>query len=75
MEVDVIVYPDQRADGWALQREVGVDPMRVSFNTWKNNPRMAFVHANGFFMTTKERVPRSELIDIIKQSVPDPMSY
>lgn len=66
---DVFICPDQRGKGWAITRDNSCDPELIDFLHMKNDPRASFVHANGFFMTTKERISRDEVLSIINESI------
>lgn len=62
---DVIIHPDQRDVGWSIMRDANCDPIRIDFLKFKNTDVANFVHANGFFMTTKKRLEIAELFNLI----------
>lgn len=58
-EDGVAIFKDKRGPGWGLLR-LRDDP-RIDFNLVREDPRMNFVHANGFYATTKEPLPIEEV--------------
>lgn len=66
---EVFVCPDQRGKGWAITRDNSCDPNIVDFLHMKDDARASFVHANGFFMTTKERISREDVMNIVNESI------
>jgi hypothetical protein len=66
-DLPVVVFSDSRGPGLCLKR-AGDDP-RVDFRKLRGDPRMSFVHNNGFFATTKEKLNNEEIKDLIKVSM------
>ena len=62
----VAVFKDRRGDGWGLLR-IKDDP-RIDFCSCKDDPRMGFVHANGFYCTTKEPVGPEVVDEIVAKA-------
>ena len=59
----VAILQDKRGPGYALLR-IKDDP-RVDLSKAKDLPCMRFVHANGFYATTKEPLARAHIADIL----------
>jgi hypothetical protein len=56
---------DDRSPGWAVMRRA--DAPGWSFAALASDPRVEFAHKGGFIFKTKERIPETELLDLINQ--------
>ncbi len=60
------IVPDARGEGYALKR-FDDDP-RLDFLLVRDDPRISFVHANGFLATTRTRLGEADLLELLEKA-------
>ena len=59
----IIIFPDDRGDGWGVLRRN--DCPGVNFSKLESNESVLFAHKNGFIFKTKEKINLEKLREII----------
>jgi len=66
---EISVSYDGRGEGWRLARlnkATGVD-----FSKLEGDERIKFAHKTGFIAKTKQRVPVSEVLELVEKAIAD----